>query len=515
MVVATALGAVLVALGGIGAAARPARAEVIALPLAGLAPELPGTGWTVASEWRPSPDPEVGGVGEDVLVRAVEGVAVARYAISAGGRTARPCPLEHPLAVDLDGVTWVHDPRARMLCRLERDARLEVRIELGDPTPEAQREVLHALAEALSKRSIAPEAVPPLHDPRVHVAADPGLGLAPTMSLPTVGVEVARPDDGYLWRVAARDEDRHYDALVRVFPTFPEVQLLVYRHDVRDLADCGALVRRQVARGPWEETPHGGPPRADPPDLMRRTIGRFGVAARCARTAHGLLDARVAVAPREALDRELAATAPLFAALVEAARRAPLPADLPPTVPARDFLYGTASLALGVALSEVRPTRPLAELDLGLAYARRNGVFLRATAHLGGTSERAIVGFTADVGVALALDPGVTFVLALDLRDERDPLLENRSLSLAAELWSGHHRDRAVPWALRVVAFQLASREPAITGAPFMVSLDLALGQLALGVDLRWVDRPLAPSPSWPGSGLVLGLRVGLGALRR
>ncbi|MFO0745238.1 MAG: hypothetical protein U1F43_06100 [Myxococcota bacterium] len=494
-----------------GAASRGV-AEPLALPLSGLVVDLPGDGWSVASHWQASDDAEVGASGEDVVTAVRDGQVVARYAISAGGRTDRPCPLEHPLPIDLDQVTWIHDPSARTLCHLELDARIEVRIDVGDADPEPHRPVLAALAHALAERAVDPAATPPLHDARVARDAGPEL---PALTMPYIGLAPTRPDDGYLWRVARAKDGRLFDALVRVFPTFPEVQLLVYRHDASDVPSCRDLARRQVARGPWRvaRRPEEPDQPAQPDQIVRR-LGRFVIVDRCVATPGGLLDVRVASAPSPSLAQQMAAAEPMLARLAESARTAPLP-PLAATVPGREFLFRWATLGSGLALSDVGPTLPTAEVEVGATYARRNGLFARASLKGGVTARGGIATGVVDVGVALGADPELTFVLALGLRDEVDPGFENRSLSGSIELYSGYHRDRAFAWALRVVPFQLVSRQPAVGGAPFALAWDAVFASgLTLGVDLRWIDRPLEPQPGWPGASVFVGVRVGVGDLR-
>jgi len=481
-----------------------ARAEDVHLPLTGLLvalPDAPDVHYDVSAHWSPATAPFEPASGEDVLV-VTRPTGATTYRIEVGGRTDRPCPLDNPFVVELDDRPWVHDPTTHTLCHLENDARLEVHI-VSDPPPtddlEPHRVILSALLDAFDQRRVDPHASPPLRDPRVLREGD---HAAPALVLPTIGLTLTTPDDGAVWRVAHVREGRWFDALVRVFPTFPEVQLLVYRHARSDIASCSALAQRQVARGPWEPTARA---------TIERTMGRFTIVEHCTQTRAELLEVRVASAPMitgPELD-------PMLAALAAAAWSQPMPA-LPATIAARDFQLRWGSAALGVMLPESRADRAYTNAELGFLYARRNGVFLRGVARFGATLDGALGGGSVDVGIALAADRELTLVLALGVREDLDPLLENRTVSASLELYSGFGQDRAFAWALRFVPFHVAGRQSAVAGAPLAIAWDGVFASgLLLGVDLRWVDRPDQPRPGWLGSGVALGLRVGFGDVVR
>jgi len=481
----------------ISGAAESARADPVHLPLAGLVVELDGA-WHVASRWTPSADPYEPATGEDRLTRDD---GLREYVVRAGGRTDRPCPVEDPFVLELDDRTWIHAPKAQTLCHLEDDARIEVQIARGPPEPEAHRAELAAFAEALGRRRVDPEAPAPLTDPRV-TGPDPRPDR--TASLEVGGLIVRMPDDGFVWRVARPREGRRFDALVRVFPTFPEVQLLVYRHAREHLASCAALARRHAARAPWRvgETSEG--------TAIVRDLGRFRVVERCVDTASGPLEVRVAGAP----DQPLAPLAGALAALAEAARGAPTP-RAPALVPARSHTLRWATGVLAMALPETS-SRPLAGAEIGTSFVQRNGFYARAMLGVGASEEGPWSSATADVGVALGAAPELTLTLSLGLRADDDPILVNRSLSLGLELHSGYHLDGAFAWSLRVVAMHLASRQPSVAGTPLVIAWDgVFTSGLMLGLDLRWVDRPLEPQDGWRGAGLVLGVRVGIADVRR
>lgn len=452
--------------------------------------------------------------GEDTLAQSgADGSTIARYVVTAGGRTDRPCPLENPFPLELGARKWVHDPVAHTLCHLEDDARVQIRIDAADPEPTAHKAVIDAIADAFTQRATDADAVPPSRDPRVSREGD-----APPdeLALTVVGLRVQRPDDGYVWRVAQTREGRWFDALVRVFPVFPEVQLLVYRHDADDIRSCDVLARRQVARGPWRVSEAIG----DDAPRMTRGLGRFLIVDRCAETPNGILDVRVASAPAPvpAPRAQVVQADLMWTALQAAARAQPRP-PLPATIPARDFSFRWAAAGIGASFPDVGSIAGLAQAEVGVAYARRNGVFARAAVGLGyagGDHDARVASGVADVGVALAVDPSLTLVLALGLRDEVDPVLVNRSFSGSLELYSDFHRPDHIAWALRVVPFQLASRQPAVAAAPFVLAWDAVFPSgVMVGVDLRWVDRPIEPREGWPGAGLVLGARIGIGDIRR
>ncbi|MCC6623782.1 MAG: hypothetical protein IT385_21160 [Deltaproteobacteria bacterium] len=484
------------------AVAPAARAEAVHLPLAGLVVDLEGA-WTVASTWSASADPHEPARGVDLVTRA-DGERA--YEVHAGGRTDRPCPQDDPFVVELDGRTWIHAPASRTLCRLEDDARIEVRIALGPDAPEDHRGELAAFADALTARRIDPAARPPLRDPRVSRDASDPLAATPdvALALDVVGLTVRTPDDGFVWRVARPREGRPFDALVRVFPTFPEVQLLVYRHARRHLASCPALTRRQAARATWRVDELAGG------HALVRSLGRFRVVDRCVELPSGLIEVRVAGAP----EQPMPPLEPMLAALADAARAAPAP---PRTalVPARSHTMRWGAGVLAMAMPETS-SRLVAGVELGMAFVQRNGLFARAMAALGGHEDGAWSMGAVDFGVALGAAPELTLTLSLGLREEDDPILTNRSLSLSLELHSGFHLDDAFGWALRVVTMHLASRQPSVAGTPLVIAWDGVFGSgLMLGLDLRWVDRPDAPREGWPGAGLVLGVRFGFADVLR
>lgn len=493
--------------------ATPASVEVD-LPIGGLRVALPvldAAGWSVRPRWD-------GERAEDELTTAVDGVPTI-YVVTLGGRTARDCPLRDPFPVELDGETWIRDADG-VLCRTLPDARVEVRVA---PAPEDEaaltrhRPVLAALLEALRARRVTPHptSLPPPETP-----------VARALTLPLAGLAFGLPgpagEAGY-WRVAPATEARRFDALVRVVPVFPEVQVSVRRHARAEVASCGRLQRHLRDQG-WSRV-EAAPPTGWRGALGRR-IGHYAARAVClARPEDGgaLLDVRFASHP----EVPLAHFRGLLEALASARAIAPAPPSEVPLAPVSDVAVHTVACGLGLdfagtvvrgAAASSRASRggPYASLELGLAWMMRNGPLFGGALTVGADAHGARLGATLDAGVALALDAKSTLGFMLAFEDRTDALYANRSLSWAIELRSDWHRPRAFAWSLRVVALQLASREPAISGLPLAIGWQgIFPSGLVLGVDLRAIASPPRASEGWPSEGIGVGLRVGYGGLSR
>ncbi len=492
---------------------------LIDLPLAGLriVPRLAaGTTVTVSSRWHAEH-------AEDrVVVIAPQATPVA-YAIEVGGRTARDCPLDDPFPIELDGETWIRAGRSSdpaeihtLICRTFSDARVIVRISpppASDAALASHGPFLAALLDAVRNRTLIPGGPPPLPPPE-HT-------LDPELTLPTVGLVLARPDDRMYWRVAEPAADRDFDALIRALPVFPEVQVAVRRHLTREVADCARVVRH-LADNHWSRSEALPPPAWT--GMLEKRITRFDSRALCRVHGDALLDVRIASRPRARLD----AMTPILDALAHSRIVAPPPPSPLPLAPTRAVLAQSAALALGLDFPGTVPraatvdpragddAAPYGALELALSWIARNGPALGAALQLGADARGELLGATFEAGVALALDREMTFVFMLAFDERRRALYANRSLSLALELRADLHRPETFAWWLRVVPLQLASREPAITGLPLTIAwTGLFPSGLLVGADMSWVSSPTRPNDAWSAEGLTFGVRIGVGAITR
>lgn len=457
----------------------------------------------------------------DVLVVTRPGDRPITYEIEISGMTARDCPLHDPFPIEIGDEIWIHgrresEPGPVLLCHTFRDARVLVRIEppLELEDAEAMKRhvpILRPLLRAVRDRRVIPGAPAPLPPP-----VGP---LEPELVLPIVGLVIERPDDGRAWDVAPV-ADRGFDALIGALPVFPEVQVAVHRHPIDEVPDCARLFHYLLNDG-WSASDTPAPPGWR--GLVHKRIGRFHAHVACAPHGGALLEVRIAARPAVDL-RELDA---LLAALATARATAPpLPSRLPRKV-SRVVLERSVSVAAGVTFpgtvdrasdvdARLTDTSPYGSFDLTLGWMSRNGVALGATLSAGADGRGEVLAAALEAGVALGLDDEITLVMAMTLEERREALYANRALSLALEMRNGHHRPGAFAWALRVIPIQLASREPAITGLPLLVSWrGLFTSGILIGADLRWVSSPNKASRTWPSEGLAVGLRFGFGALDR
>lgn len=530
------------------AALSPARAAdpvnqlaAIDLPLAGLRVPMTlpsGATWSVSSRWD-------AGRHEDTLVVTRPdgaGDVTDTYVIEVSGRTARDCPLVDPFPIEIGGETWITgtaagssgalpaaggDGDGALICRPFLDARAVVRISPAPawdaPGSERHVVVLRPLLDAIRNRTLIPGL------PEARVLPPPEHPLEPEQVLPTVGLVLQRPSIPERWQVAEvrRPEgppgpasaDRDFDALIRVVPTFPEVQIAVRRHALAEVRGCARLARHQLGNY-WQA--RDTPPPAGWSGVLGKRIGRFESFAVCREQDGALLDVRVAARPAVSI----AAVMPMLDALARArAILLPPPSTVPDSA-SRAVLVRAAALALGLDFpgtiarsSDVTPRSTLAPfgaLDLGLSFTTRNGLALAASLALGADGHGALVGASIETGVALALDDELTFVLALALGDRREALFENRALSLVMDMRAGFHVPHTFGWSLRMVPLHLASRAPAITGLPLEIGwTGVFPSGLLIGADLRWVSSPLEATAAWPSEGLGFGLRIGWGDVSR
>lgn len=511
----SALASLLIACSALGRTAHAAPALVeVDLPIGGLRVALPlldAAGWSVRPRWDAAH-------AEDELTTTVGGVPTS-YVVTLGGRTARDCPLRDPFPIELDGETWIRDADG-VICRTLPDARVEVRVA---PAPEDEaalarhRPVLVALLEALRARRVTPHPTSP---------PPPETPVAGSLTLPLAGLALDLPgpasDAGY-WRVAPATEERRFDALVRVVPVFPEVQVSVRRHARAEVASCARLQRHLRDKG-WS--------RVDAPSptgwrgVLGRRIGPYTARAVCLARPEdggGLLDVRLASHPEVPLARFTG----ILEALAHARAIAPAPPSEVPLAPVSAVALHTVACGFGLdfagtvvrgaaASTRASGVGPYLSLELGLGWMTRNGPLLGGALTVGADAHGARLGATLDAGVALALDAESTLGFMLAFEDRSDALYANRSLSWAIELRSDWHRPRAFAWSLRVVALQLASREPAISGLPLAIGWQgIFPSGLVLGLDLRAIASPPRASEGWPSEGIGVGLRVGYGGFSR
>lgn len=446
-----------------------------------------------------------------------------RYEVQVGARTARDCPMPEPFDVVIGGATWIRS-RDRF-CLLLPESRLLVRIDatslssgLDRDALDPHRPLLEALAEALTSRRLVPSGrrPPPPYDP-----------LPESISLPAVGLELTRPDERARWHVAERRPERDFDALVREVPAYPEVQVSVRRHPRATIADCPRLFRALLA-GPWRADaldPATLPALAGWQGVLGRRLGRYRSYMICRETADALLDLRIAVDPERDPRTWLDAVTPLIEALAKARTLHPPPASKALDAPVESSLLRSASLLLGASLpgTLTHPERsprasaaPYAAVELGACWARRNHLAVGASVALGVDGQGPTWLGRFDLGVAVAIDAETTFVVAFGIEDRRDALVANRTLSTVFELRAREHEPHAFAWALRMQPLHIASREPAIRGAPLTLAWQgVWPSGLLVGVDLAWVAAPTRPSAAWPTEGLAFGLRLGWAELTR
>lgn len=476
------------------------------------------TAWSVHSHWGAEH-------AEDVLVLTPADEGSVSFAIELAGRTAKDCPLVDPFPIEIGGETWIQGRGAGgpVLCRMLLDARALVRIthaeqpdvEITPPRLASYAKVLRPLLDALRTRRLIQDGPPRLPAPD---------GPLPTeFELPTVGLVVQHPEDEMLWRVAPPG-NRDFDALIRVVPVFPEVQIAVRRHALAEVSGCARLARHLLSAF-WSasDTPAPG----DWEGLVAKRVGRFESLAMCRVHEGSLLDVRIATRPLV----PIGAFDPILARLAASRVTQPPPPSPLPHAPTRAVLARSATLALGFdfpgtidrtarVAQRLSSPSPFASVDLALGWTSRNGLALAAGVSLGADGHGALLAASLETGVALALDDELTFVLALALEDRNEALFANRSLSLVFDMRSSQHLPGQFAWSLRMTPLLLVSRAAAITGLPLAISWTgmFARGPLrglVIGVDLRWVTSPLRASEQWPSEGIAFGLRVGVGRLDR
>jgi len=477
------------------------------------------TTWSVHSRWDADH-------WEDVLVVTPLGEPATFYAIEVAGRTVKDCPLADPFPIEIGGETWIQGSRdpgvdGTIFCRMLLDARALVRITHAptpSPTPTpappalaAYSQVLRPLLDAIRNRRLIPGGPPPLPPPDRPLPAE--------LALPTVGLVIVRPDDQMLWRVAPPG-NRDFDALIRVLPVFPEVQIAVRRHALAEVAGCARLARHLLSAF-WSASET--PPPGDWAGLVGKRVGRFESLALCREDKGALLDVRLATRPLV----PILAFTPIFERLATSRVMGPPPRSPLPRSPTRAVLMRSATVALGLDFpgtvnrglqvpKRLTGPSPFGSVDLELDWTSRNGLTLGASLSLGGDGHGGLIGASLETGVALALDDELTLVLALALEDRREALFANRSLSLVVDMRASHHQPGRFAWSLRLVPLLLVSRQPAITGLPLAISwTGVFVGGLVIGVDLRWVSSPVQATEAWPSEGLGFGLRIGYGHLDR
>lgn len=454
------------------------------LPVAGLSAEV-DLPLGVESTWGPD-----GGV--DWLTLDGE----RRYRIDVGGRTIGDCPLSAPDIRVVDGIDWISD--GPVICRVIGDARLRVQ-RLGAPIS-TEDALLSALGEAFATRRTSSTPLPPPHGP-----------VGGPVVLPVTGLELTMPNDA-LWRVAA-DGERDHDGLVRLVPALPEVQVVVRRHTLDELPSCSAMKRRLLAGG-WTDT--------DTSKIeifavvARNRFAGFDSIAWCAERPGELLDVRVASLPKVApvdLGR-------LFSALATStAQRPPLPSILATRDAGEVFGVHTVGLA-GVLVDVISvdddipaPSPHTLALELGLAWAMRDGLAVTGRARLGHDGGGLMWGASLEVGASVIVAPDLALVLSMGWHEHRDALIHNRALGLTFELRRGWFAHQGLRWSLRVAAINLASQVPEVLGAPLEIAWQAQLENgLTLGLGLRTADSEVRLREN---DGLELGLRIGWGALWR
>lgn len=487
--------ALFVVFGLLGSASAAPRAIADAprgaldLPVAGLGLALAGAlaSWSVESAWGPD-----GGF-DLVTIPTGRADTAGRYRVEVGGRTARDCPLGAPFPVELAGATWIRD--GETFCLTLGEARVTVeRLAPADETDETA--FFGALARAVSERSLARLGPGPPESPVGGLAA-----------LEVSGLTLELPDDG-LWRVAPHRPPRDFDALVRVVPAFPEVQVAVRRHAVGELGDCRALGRR-LRSGTWEAPGrhvgiHGFEVVAHQDQLGFETL------AYCRHRAGELLDVRVSGRPHVGWG----AVGSLLGALGRTSAITPPPPSRLSQRDASQALYHWLTADTAASFDDGGDPMGLrGGVDLGLSWVWRNGPALTANLSVGADFDGFAWGASLEAGAAFHIASDLLLVLSLGWLERAEAFIENRALVTTVELRSGHLRsDGRMPWSLRVVAFQLASRVPRVTGAPLEIVWQ---GEVFPTFIWGFSWRSVADLPGITRPGFEIGLRLGWGGVWR
>jgi len=238
--------------------------------------------------------------------------------------------------------------------------------------------------------------------------------------------------------------------------------------------------------------------------------------ALCMGSEQELLDVRVASRPH----LPVLAHALILGALANASPGlglAPLPSDLA----RRDagLVRHHWSVLTAAAQLEPRaadaPSRSGAAvgLDAGLGLLWKNGLAATIAGSVGVDRLGPSWGASVDVGVAFKFASDLVLVLSLGWLERHEALIDNRALTLSFGLHRGYlASDGKIPWSLRVVAFQLASRVPQIMGAPLEIVWQGELWPGLVG-GLSW--RSVSQGVGGSDEGIELGIRFGIGSIWR
>jgi hypothetical protein len=449
-------------------------------------------------------------------------IGTRRYEVGLGGRTGRDCPLGESAPFLFEGELWVSGRDASLrpaLCKILKgfatlvvsstwpvDSSLE-RPFLLDAVDE---HILSSLLESVRNLQVSDE-VPPDPDPP-----------SPTVvTLPKTSLVVELPA-GFRWQVApARARD--FDVILRDVPVLPELQIAIRRHRENDM-DCEELHRRLERKG-WQPLD----------DTRARQIGRaagfegglhkpiegFESRAFCMPIGGSLLDVRFASRPPtdRHLDTLLTRLANASWAVSDPMNRLD-PFSIPPPATRALETRGVAVIglshggSLGTSTVEADGSPLFGALELALRLSELNGLDLGGTVALGLDGSGETHAARVDVGVRLALPRRTSLSVSLGLLARRDGQIDNRALYTSFALRS--EASDALSWSLEVLPLLLASRQPAITGAPFeLVWQGRLRSGLIFGAELRSVSQPRVPTASWPSDGVSFGLRLGFGSLSR
>jgi hypothetical protein len=319
-----------------------------------------------------------------------------------------------------------------------------------------------------------------------------------------------------LWKVVKPVAGRDFDALVRTVPAFPEVQVVIRRHTRRELADCSTLARR-LATGTWrrpEKSENISKTEEFATVASAEVIG-FRSVALCREGPNELLDVRIASRPSQPTDTLWS----LLHALARTTRLTETP--LPSGLARRDAAFvrhqwGVVTTGLQFAPNDAGANEASGALgfESGLGMMWKNGFAVSVIGNVGVDEEGVAWGASIDAGVALQAASDLMLVLSLGWLERHEALIDNRALTLGFELRRGYlNDDGGLPWSLRVLAFQLASRFPLVMGAPLEITWQAELFPGFVG-GLTW------RSVSGTGDGALddaieLGIRFGLGSIWR
>ncbi len=439
-----------------------------------------------------------------------------RYLVDLGGLTERDCPLDESLPWTLGKETWVSGRASSglpTLCLIQQ-ATLTLVISSHwsvDPTlshpfllDEVDEAVIDSMLEAVRESRPAVEPPP---------AAEPTSPSTPT-TLPRTRLVVELPTSSR-WRVMPA-KARDFDAIVRDVPVLPELQVSIRRH--RALHTSCEDLHQRLLRTRWlslEDSHLGLLARtAGFEGGLQKTIDGFESVAFCKPIGDSLLDVRLLSRPSSTghLNTILSSLSNAYFALSD-----PLEPDGPFSTlpPATRRMEATAVTLAGLSFGGDQDKGQLfGAVELGLRLSELNGIDLGGTFALGLDGSGNTYAARAELGVRLGLPRHLSLSVSLGLLARRNSLLENRAIYSGFTLRSD--ASDSLTWSLDVVPLLLASRQPAISGAPLLLAWQARFASgLLLGVELEAVSRPRIPQAGWASDGVGLGLRMGFGSLSR